>query len=354
VSAVAAMLRAHGHEARVLERSSIDASRARAAHGLLAGGVDSGAVTRAVQEFGADIVHAHNLHPLFGWRALAAARAAGARTVLHLHNFRLFCAIAVAYRDGAPCFRCHGRDTRPGVRFRCRGSTGEALVYAAGLARQQPALFEHADRFITVSEASARRLFELGLPREHVSTLINFLPAESFVGHSGAGAGRYALASGRLVEEKGMDTAITAARAAGVPLVIAGAGPDRGRLEALGAGAEVRFTGQVTPEVLADLRAGAGVVLVPSRSEEACPYAAIEGMASGLPVLGSQLGGLPELLGAGSVLPPADVVRWSDALAALWRDAPERQRRGEENLAVARVRFAEDRYHDALLRVYTG
>jgi glycosyltransferase involved in cell wall biosynthesis len=353
VSSVAAMLRAHGHEARVLERSSLDASRARAAQGLLGGGVDSGAVARAVQEFGADVVHAHNLHPLFGWRALAAARAAGARTVLHLHNFRLFCAIAVAYRDGAPCFRCRGRDTRPGVRFRCRGSTGEALVYAAGLALQQPALFEHADRFITVSEASARRLFELGLPREHVSTLINFLPAESFVEHSGAGVGRYALASGRLVEEKGMDTAITAARAAGVPLVIAGAGPDRGRLEALAAGGEVRFTGHVTPEVLAELRAGAGIVLLPSRSEEACPYAAIEGMAGGLPVLGSHLGGLPELLGAGSVLPPGDVVRWSDALGALWRDVPERQRRGEENLAVARVRFTEDRYHDALLGVYT-
>jgi glycosyltransferase involved in cell wall biosynthesis len=354
VSGIAAMLRAHGHEARVLERSSLDASRARAAQGLLVGGLDSREVARTVQDFGADVVHAHNLHPLFGWRALAAARAAGARTVLHLHNFRLFCAIAVAYRDGALCFRCRGRDTRPGVRFRCRGSTGEAIVYAAGLALQQPALFGHADRFITVSEASSRRLFELGLPREHVSTLINFLSSGSFVKHSGAGAGSYALASGRLVEEKGMDTAIAAARAAAVPLVIAGAGPDRGRLEALAAGGDVRFAGRVTPEALAELRAGAGVVLVPSRSEEACPYAAIEGMASGLPVLGSDLGGLPELLGPGSVLPPGDVVHWSDALGALWRDGAERQRRGEENLAVARVRFAEDGYHDALMRVYTG
>jgi glycosyltransferase involved in cell wall biosynthesis len=354
VAAIAAMLRAHGHEARVLERSSLGASRARAAQGLLIGGVDSGEVGRAVQEFGAEIVHAHNLHPLFGWRALAAARAAGARTVLHLHNFRLFCAIAVAYRDGAPCFRCRGRDTRPGVRFRCRGSTGEAVVYAAGLALQQPALFEHVDRFITVSNASARRLFELGLPRERVSTLINFLPSQSFAGRSRAGAGAYALASGRLVEEKGMDTAITAARAARVPLVIAGAGPDRPRLEELAAGADVRFTGHVTPGALAELRAGAGAVLVPSRSEEACPYAAIEGMASGLAVLGSNLGGLPELLGSGSVLPPGDVGSWSHALSALWRDGAERQRRGEENLAAARERFAQDGYHDALMRVYAG
>ena len=54
-----------------------------------------------------------------------AASDAGARTVLHLHNFRLFCAIAIGFRDGEPCFRCRGRRTLPGAaaelpRARCR------------------------------------------------------------------------------------------------------------------------------------------------------------------------------------------------------------------------------------------
>ena len=47
----------------------------------------------AVRRSGARVVHAHNVWPAFGWRALAAAREAGARVVLHLHNYRLVCAV---------------------------------------------------------------------------------------------------------------------------------------------------------------------------------------------------------------------------------------------------------------------
>lgn len=347
------MLTRHGHEVRMLERSSLATSSAQAARGLLTGGVDAAEVGRAAQEFRADVVHAHNLHPLFGWRALAAAREAGARTVLHLHNFRLFCAIGVAYRDGRPCFSCRGRDTRPGVRHRCRGSTGEAIVYGAGLALQQRHMFESVDRFVTVSDASTRRLVELGLPDDRISVLVNCLDATSFAQRSRAGQGSYVLASGRLVPEKGMDTAIAAARATGVPLVIAGSGPDQARLERLAAGSDVRFTGRLAPEPLAALRAEAAAVLVPSRSEEACPYAVLEAMAAGLPVLGSALGGVPELVGSNSTLPPDDTGAWAQALAGLWDDAAGRQRRGEENLVCARARFGEDRYLEGLMDAYT-
>src|SRR5205807_1582861 len=130
------------------------------------------------------------------------------------------CAIAVAYRDGAPCFRCRGSNTLPGLRLRCRGSLTEAAVYAAGLHRQQPRLYEHTDRFVTVAEAHAARLHELGLPADRTVTLPNFVPAASFAPRSRAHEGRYALLTGRLVEEKGFDTAIRAARAAGAPLVV--------------------------------------------------------------------------------------------------------------------------------------
>src|SRR5437868_6341794 len=126
VADMAALLASRGHEVDLLERSSQEAGRVRAARGLLRGGVDEDEVSRAARQMDADVVHVHNVHPLFGWRALAAARAVGARTILQLHNFRLFCAIAVAYRDGAPCFRCKGRNTLPGLRLRCRGSIPEA------------------------------------------------------------------------------------------------------------------------------------------------------------------------------------------------------------------------------------
>src|SRR5205823_10714180 len=170
---IAGLLDRRGHSVELLERSSGSVGRARAARALLAGGHDADEVARAVRRFGADVVHAHNVHPLFGWRALASSRAEGARTVLHLHNFRLFCAIAVAYRDGGPCFRCRGGNTLPGLRLRCRGSVGEAATYALGLHRQLGPLPDHPDRFVAVSQATKARLEERGLPAGRTTTLSN-------------------------------------------------------------------------------------------------------------------------------------------------------------------------------------
>jgi len=348
------LLRHRGHDVEVLERSSGGAGRVTAARGLLLGGVDADEVGRVVQRMRADVVHAHNLHPLFGWRALAAARAQGARTIVHLHNFRLFCAIAIGYRDGAPCFRCRGANTRPGLRLRCRGSLGEAAVYAAGLRRQQPHLFEHADRFVVVSDATAARLHGLGLPAGASVVLPNFVLSDALAGASQADRGTYALVSGRLAQEKGVDTAIAAARAAGVPLVIAGSGPDEGRLRGLASGSEVRFTGRVSPDALAELRAGAAVVLAPSRWEEPCPYAVLDALGAGIPVLVSDRGGLPELVGEGEALAAGDVDAWSRALGELWNAPALRRERGTQALGRARERFGEDRYYERLMRIYRG
>ena len=352
VAEIAALLSRRGNAVEVLERSSDSVGRGRAAFGLLGGGLDPDAVGRTVRRLRADVVHAHNIHPTLGWRALAAAQAAGARTLLHLHNYRLFCAIGISYRDGAPCFRCRGSSTFPGVRLRCRGSVPEAIVYAAALHRQQPRLYEHVDQFVAVSDATAAHLRDLGLPASLTATLPNFMPDDGFSSESGAGAGEFALAAGRLTGEKGFDTAIAAARAAGVPLVIAGSGPDDGRLRGLAAGADVRFTGLLAASELAELRTRAAVVLAPSRWEEPCPYSVLEALAAGVPVLASDRGGLPELVGDDATLPATDHAAWSDALSELWQNPALRAARGAAALARARERFGEDRFYDRLMQLY--
>jgi glycosyltransferase involved in cell wall biosynthesis len=346
------MLSRRGHAVRLLERSSTELSRLGAAAAMTGGGVAPAAVSHAVAEFGADVVHAHNVHPLFGWRALEAAGRAGAGVVLHLHNFRLFCAVGIAFRDGVPCFACGARNTLPGLAHRCRGSVSEAAVYAAGLSLQQPRLLTHADRFITVSGFTAGKLIEHGLPAGRTDVLPNFTPRSSVADRSQAQAGEYALASGRLVPEKGFDTAIAAARAVGMPLVIAGEGPDAGRLAELGAGADVRLVGRVEPARMARLRRGAALCLIPSRCDEACPYAAIEALSDGLPVIGSTRGGLPELLETQLVVDADDPGAWVDATARLWSDRAARSELGTRALQTALGMLSEDRYHDKLMQVY--
>ena len=356
VAEQAALLRDRGHRVEVLERSSQAlrglGGRARAARALLRGGESEHDVAALVRQLGVQVVHAHNLHPLLGPRALQAARAAGARTVLQLHNFRLVCAIGVAYHDGEVCHRCSGRNTWPGVRLRCRGDLSESVVYAAALSRQQPRILAATDRFITLSEATRTQLGALGLPLERAEVVCNPLSERAFRGASEAHRGRYALCVGRLVAEKGFDIAVQAARAAGVPLRIVGRGPDEARLRELSGASEVELLGELEPAELAQVRSGAAVQLAPSRCEEQSPYAVLEAMAAGVPVLVSELGGLPELAGAEASLSPRELAPWTRSLAALWSDPEERRRRGEAARRRAWARSAPEAVHDALMGVY--
>jgi glycosyltransferase involved in cell wall biosynthesis len=283
--------------AELLERDSSALRRDRAAVGLLRGGLRDAEVEDAVRWRSAGIVHAHNVQPTFGWRALYAARRAGARVVLHLHQYRLVCATGVCFTRGAPCTRCHGRNTLPGVALRCRGSTSEALLYGAGLALWQRRIVEEADAIIVPSDFALTRLRELGAPLPWLRTHVLRPPLRVFASSSVADGGRYALAASRLSPEKGIDVAIDACSIAGVPLVIAGDGPQRAALEARAraAGGSVRFFGAVDGETLEGLRAEAALAVVPSRSEN-FPMAAAEAMAAGLPVVASRVGGLVELV----------------------------------------------------------
>src|SRR5438309_1786866 len=95
------LVREHLREdAELIERDSGVLGRTAAAGGMLAGGVRPDEVARAVRRTKARVVHAHNLNPSLGWRALAAAREAGARVIVHLHQYRLVCAVGVCFTDG--------------------------------------------------------------------------------------------------------------------------------------------------------------------------------------------------------------------------------------------------------------
>jgi glycosyltransferase involved in cell wall biosynthesis len=323
------LVREHlGEDAELLARDAAVMGRTHAAAGLLRGGLRPDEVYRAVRRTRARVVHAHNLNPTFGWRALAAARQAGARVVLHLHQYRLVCAVGVCFTRGEECTRCHGRNTLPGVILACRGPRIEATVYGAGLALWQQRLASQADAVIVPSRFAAERLKSLGAPVTAPHVLPHVIT--EFAPESTASSGRYALLATRLASEKGIEVAIDACRLAEVPLVIAGEGPERARLDARTD--RVRFLGRVDDARLRELRRDATLGLAPSRSAETFGLAAAEAMAAGLPVAASRIGALPELLPGEWLTPPGD----APALAATIR-----RLRGDESAgarALARVR----------------
>jgi glycosyltransferase involved in cell wall biosynthesis len=322
------LLREHlGEEVEMLERDSAALGRPRAAVALLRGGLAPDDVAVAVRRTGARVVSAHNVNPAFGWRALAAARAAGARVVLHLHNYRLVCAVGTCFNSrGEDCVRCQGRDTLPGVRLNCRATGVEAAVYGAALALWQRRLAAQADAVVVPSRFAAQRLRELHAPLDAARVHVVPHVVRCFAERSAAAAGEHVLVASRLAAEKGVEVAVQACAQAGLPLVVAGDGP---RAAALRAAGGARFLGRVSARELADLRARAALALVPSRAAETFGLAAAEAMAQGIPVVATAVGALPELVGDDAVVALGD----ADALAAA-----ARARFGDEQAGAAGLR----------------
>jgi glycosyltransferase involved in cell wall biosynthesis len=269
--------------------------------------------------------------------------------VLHLHQYRLVCAVGVCFTRGEDCTRCHGRNTLPGLIHNCRSSVPEALSYAAALSAWQRRLAAQADAFVVPSRFAAVRLGELGAPvtAPHVVSPV----IREFAERPAGRADGHALVVSRLAPEKGVEVAIEACWLAGVPLVVAGDGPERARLEARASSSgQVRFVGRVPRDELDRLRRTASVALVPSRSAETFGLAAAEAMAAGLPVAGSHIGALPELVPVQWLAPPGDPRALAERLVRVRSDAAA----GAEALDRVRQVCAPEVVAPALAAVYAA
>ncbi|MBL8737193.1 MAG: glycosyltransferase [Planctomycetes bacterium] len=172
---------------------------------------------------------------------------------------------------------------------------------------------QRAELCAAVSEALGDRFAAVtGLPRTRITDVRNGVDLERFRPGDVAAAraqlalpphGRLLLGVGRLVGAKGFHLAAAAlARLpADVQLVLVGDGPDRARIAELG-GARVHFLGPQPPDQVAIACRAADLLVLPSE-REGWPNVVTEALASGLPVVATAVGGIPQILGAGNGAP---------------------------------------------------
>jgi glycosyltransferase involved in cell wall biosynthesis len=154
------------------------------------------------------------------------------------------------------------------------------------------------DAYIALTRFSRARFIAGGLPEERLLIKPNFTEPDP-----GAGPGGPAfLYAGRLSEEKGLDVLIAAwrSRADMPPLKIIGDGPMAEWLKERIAGLpNVEWMGRLPREqVLEHMRRSRALVL-PSIWYENFPVSIVEAYATGLPVIASDAGTLPELVRVG-------------------------------------------------------
>jgi glycosyltransferase involved in cell wall biosynthesis len=346
------LLREAGHDvfAHLLEPSDGNfATRARLGARTFWSRGAAAVVRDLTRNWNPDVVHCHNLFPAL---SPAAVRAAGdVPFVMTLHNFRLLCLPATFLRDGDICESCLGKVPWRGVVHRCyrqsvlgSGALAGSLTLHRGLRS-----FDAVNRFLAVSEFVRDRHVRAGFHPKRIVVKPNFAwPTEQR-----KGPGEYFLYLGRLSREKGVATLLDAWRGIEAPLLVVGVGPQAARLRRGAPGVE--FRGAVSPSEASLLLRGARALVFPSIGYEGGPRVILEAYAAGVPVIGSDIGGIPELIEhgvSGLLVAPRDPGSLRLAVDALLDDSASK-RLGEGAWLRWSGRYSPEHALQALEAVYS-
>jgi glycosyltransferase involved in cell wall biosynthesis len=298
------LLRRCGHDVELLEQDN------DAIHGLrgkliaAASTFHSVASQRRIRDtirrFQPEILHIHNWFPMLSPSIILETDASRIPVVQTLHNYRMLCANALLFRDGAVCTECVGKLLPAGgiVHGCYRGShVGSAIVTAAFAFHRFRHTWNHVDLFIAVSDFEREILVQGGLPRERVVVKANFVGSDTWKAERDAEDA--ALFVGRLSPEKGIGTLLSAWNTGKMQtrLKVIGDGPMADKIRACAArNSRVEYLGAQSQDDVYRAMAKAKFLVFPSEWFETFGRTVVEAFSQGTPVLAADLGAARELV----------------------------------------------------------
>jgi glycosyltransferase involved in cell wall biosynthesis len=314
------------------------------------------AFDRMLDETEPDLVHCHNVYGRLSTSILGVARKRGVPTVLTVHDYKIVCPSYVMLRNGSPCTACLDGGYYRCATSRChKGQTAASMVYAieayySRLSRN----YDAVSAFLCPSRFIADILQRSGISQDRIIYHPNCIAADSYTPKY---EGEYVLSVGRLSHEKGLPTFLRAMLGTNIPARIAGTGPMENELRTLAEqdGGSIVLEGHCEGSRLAELYRNAAFVVVPSEWYENAPMSVLESFAYGKPVIGTRIGGIPELITEGeqgALVEPgsADVLR--AAIQTLWNDRSAQAEMGRKARRLIETKFFQESRIASLLRIY--
>ena len=297
-------------------------------------------IDQAVRRFRPDVAHLHLIHHQLSPSILRPLARHAVPVVMTLHDFKLACPTYHFLDKGNLCEACLGGKFQNAVLRRCKnGSLLESALVAGELALHTWfRAYGPVQIFICPSRFIAAKMTEAGVFPDRLRVLRHFAevpPLDDTPARQGL------LFAGRLSKEKGVDVLIEAVGLMGpqATLDVAGDGPEREGLVRLAerlAPGRVRFLGRLSKAELQPRLLAAAVLVIPSRFYENQPMIVLEAFGAGLPVVGSDLGGIHELIDPGVdglLVPPAAPRPLAAALTELLSDPGRARRMGRAGRA---------------------
>ena len=194
------------------------------------------------------------------------------------------------------CEKCVGGHFMNCVRNRCvHGSRMKSLIGAMeAMYWNRNGVYRHIDKIVCCSEFMKKKLDINPVLRDKTVVMRNFVerveikPVEK---------SDYVLYFGRYSEEKGVKTLIDVCKELPeIQFVFAGKGPLEQELRGI---SNIRSVGFKTGSELEELIQKARFSVYPSEWYENCPFSVMESQMYGTPILGANIGGIPELIRPG-------------------------------------------------------
>lgn len=325
---------------------------------IIYSGKQKNAMSKLIEDVKPTLIHGHNIYGGLTFSIVDAAHKKGIPFVLTLHDFKLICPSYLLLNHGEICERCLGRRFWNCAIQRChKNSLPASMVYMTeAYFNSYAGKYNHISKFICPSHFILDKHAAGGFPREKLTYLPNALDptlyAPSFE------AGDYVLFVGRLSKEKGVLTLLQAFRHLNIPLQIAGTGPIEKTARQYAEKHSMKhvvFEGYQSGARLQQLYRQAAFLVIPSESHENAPMSILESFAYGKPVVGSNLGGIPELVipqNTGFLYESGSVEELTNRIEKLWQDKKTIRDLGIKARDRIEKEFSIEKHVESLLEIY--
>ncbi len=302
--------------------------------------------------FKPDVVHLNNIHTQLSPVIAEIAHSRNIKVVWTLHDYKLLCPRYDCLRNGRTvCEECF-TDKHKVLDYKCMKNSRLAsiIAYKEAVKWNRERLEKCTDTFICPSRFMAEKMSQGGFDGKKLVTLCNFIDVEK-TRRDSYGKEDYYCFIGRLSHEKGVNTLIEAARQLPYKLNVIGGGPLMEELKTKAGQADIEFVGFKQWQEIKELVGKARFSVIPSEWYENNPLSVIEAQCLGTPVLGSNIGGIPELIEdgvSGMLFEPKDVEGLKQKIQGMFQHPFDYEALARQ----AQQRYSASAYYQNLMGIY--
>jgi glycosyltransferase involved in cell wall biosynthesis len=316
----------------------------------------------AIEDFKPDIIHINNFQRQLSSSIIEAANEKNIPVVFTAHDEQAICpAITMLDSSNNICEDCKNGKYINCIKKGCVKNSKLKSVLGAiegYYYRAKKVYTKKIAHIITPSEFLKQKLVEDGIPANNIDTIYNFIDEDKF--NIETQDDGYALFFGRLSKEKGVLNLIEAFASLNKgTLYIAGTGPEQEKIESViskkGLENRVKLLGLLNSNEMKEKVRKCKFVVLPSIWYENCPYSIIEALTLGKPVIGSKIGGIPELVIDGKngfTYEYNDRQDLACKMDKLFTDSELVKQMGENAKINAKKLYSKDTYYDKIIKVY--